>query len=136
MLLVIFSICTVDPVSCTQLPMQLIICAGRSAPRITMSRSLSTLAGASFATVFFTDSCLIAVATNCRFVSYTLIMPGGSMAVAIVPRTFSDDYTSAVVCASCHILRCLRISGDWNENAIFYTIPWHITCHFCLAEPK
>ena len=51
MLLVFFTICTVDPVSCTQLPMQLIICAGRSAPRITMSRSLSTLAGASFATV-------------------------------------------------------------------------------------
>ena len=48
-----FHICTVDPVLCTQHPMQLIICAGRSAPRTTMSRSLSILAGASLVTVFF-----------------------------------------------------------------------------------
>ena len=105
-----------------------------------MSRSLSALAGTSLVTVFFTDSRFIftAVATNGRIVIYTLIMPGGSMAVAIVPRAFSDDYISAFVCASCHhfFLRCLRISGDWHENAIFYTIPWHITCRYCLAEPR
>ena len=85
----------------------------------------------------FTVICLIAVATNCRFVIYTLIMPGGSMAVAIVPRTFSDDYTSAFVCASCHhFLRCLRFSGNWNKNAIIYPIPCQITWHNYFAEPK
>ena len=62
-MIVNFTLCTVDPVSRTQLSMQLIIYAGRSAPRTTMSRSLSMLAGASFATVFFTVNYLTAVAT-------------------------------------------------------------------------
>ena len=82
--------------------MQLIIYAGRSAPRTTMSRSLSILAGASLATVFFTAIRLIAVATNCRTVAYTLIEQEGSMAVAIVPRTLLNNYSFAIVSALFH----------------------------------
>ena len=56
--------------------MQLIIYAGRSASRITISRSLSMLAGASFATVFFTVIYLTAVATFANGVTHVYLLVG------------------------------------------------------------
>ena len=56
--------------------MQLIIYAGRSASRITISRSLSIFAGALSVIVFFTDIHLTAVATFANGVTHVYLLVG------------------------------------------------------------
>ena len=123
-----------SPCEFPQLAMQLNIYAGRSAFRTTTSRSLSHSCRR---VVSWCISQPVPQLRPFRIVRCTLIDQEGSMAVAIVPRTFLADCLFIIVSASCPFLRCLRFSGrrTW-ECKWSCPVLWHITCHNYLAEPK